>query len=69
MNQTKAEQYIEENMRLTLELEQAQRTIHDLNRRILNLQYELKQVKHTLITATAVGERGHACVAIDASNL
>lgn len=71
MNQTKAEYYVEENQRLTEQLEQAQKTIHDLNRRIKNLQGELESVKAVAmqLSATAVGERGDACVAIDGGTL
>lgn len=36
MPQSQIEQYVEENQRLTLGLEQAMRTIHDLNRKLTN---------------------------------
>lgn len=71
MPQSHLEQYVEENQRLTLDLEQAMRTIHDLQRQLINARYEVKSLKDTLHNATAyaVGERGHACMSIDGGNL
>lgn len=71
MNQTKAEYYVEENMRLTLELEQAQRTIHSLNVQLTNKKLEIASLKTLLASqsANAVGERGDACMSIDGGNL
>lgn len=71
MNQTKAEYYVEENQRLTEQLEQAQRTIHSLNVRLTNKKLEIESLKALLDSksANAVGERGDACVSIDGGNL
>jgi predicted RNase H-like nuclease (RuvC/YqgF family) len=71
MNQTKVEQYVEENQRLSLELEQAQRTIHSLNTQLINKRLEIESLKALLASqsANAVGERGDACVSIDGGNL
>lgn len=71
MNQTKAEQYVEENQRLSLELEQAQRTIHSLNTQLTNKRLEIENLKALLTSqsANAVGERGNACMSIDGGNL
>lgn len=71
MNQTKAEYYVEENQRLRLGLEQAQRTIHSLNVQLTNKKLEIESLKALLASqsACAVGERDHACTAIDGSNL
>lgn len=71
MNQTKAEYYVEENRRLTEQLEQAQRTIHSLNVRLTNKKLEIESLKALLDSqsANAVGERGDACVGIDGANL
>ena len=71
MNQTKAEYYVEENQRLTEQLEQAQRTIHSLNVQLTNKKLEIESLKALLVSqsANAVGERGDACVSIDGSNL
>lgn len=71
MNQTKVEQYIEENQRLSLELEQARRTIHSLNTQLTNKRLEIESLKALLASqsANAVGERGDACVSIDGGNL
>jgi len=71
MNQTKAEYYVEENQRLTEQLEQAQRTIHSLNVQLTNKKLEIESLKALLASqsACAVGERGGACTAIDGSNL
>ena len=71
MNQTKAEYYVEENQRLTEQLEQAQRTIHSLNTQLTNKKLEIESLKALVAyqSACAVGERGDACTAIDGSNL
>lgn len=71
MNQTKVEQYIEENQRLSLEIEQAQRTIHSLNTQLTNKRLEIESLKSLLAfqSASAVGERANACVSIDGGNL
>lgn len=71
MNQTKAEYYVEENQRLTEQLEQSQRIIHSLNVQLTNKKLEIESLKALLASqsACAVGERGHACTAIDGSNL
>ena len=71
MNQTKAEYYVEENQRLTEQLEQAQRTIHSLNTQLTNKRREIESLKALLASqsACAVGERGDACTAIDGGNL
>lgn len=71
MNQTKVEQYVEENQRLSLELEQAQRTIHSLNTQITNKRLEIENLKALLTSQSAnvVGKRGDACVSIDGGNL
>lgn len=71
MPQSHLEQYVEENQRLTLDLEQAMRTIHDLNRKLTNANAENEKLKALLnnSTACAVGERGHACMSIDGGNL
>lgn len=71
MPQSHIEQYVEENQRLTNDLEQAMRTIHDLNRKLTNAHAEIKRLK-TMVnhpTAYAVGERGDACMSIDSCNL
>lgn len=71
MNQTKAEYYVEENQRLTEQLEQAQRTIHSLNTQLTNKRLEIESLNALFASqsTTAVGERGDACVAIDGGNL
>lgn len=71
MNQTKAEYYVEENQRLTEQLEQSQRTIHSLNIQLTNKKLEIESLKALLASqsACAVGGRGDACTAIDGSNL
>ena len=71
MPQSHLEQYVEENQRLTLDLEQAMRTIHDLNRKLTNANAENEKLKALLnnSTAYAVGERGDACMSIDGGNL
>jgi predicted RNase H-like nuclease (RuvC/YqgF family) len=71
MNQTKAEYYVEENQRLTEQLEQAQRTIHSLNTQLTNKRLEIESLKSLLAfqSACAVGERGDVCTAIDGGNL
>lgn len=71
MPQSHLEQYVEENQRLTLDLEQAMRTIHDLNRKLTNANAENEKLKALLNNSTAyvVGERGHACMSIDGGNL
>lgn len=65
MNQTKQEYFMEENKRLSIELEQAQKTIHQLT-------YQLQQAQRTIAAYqrnTLVGERGEMCLNIDSSNL
>lgn len=71
MPQSHLEQYVEENQRLTLDLEQAMRTIHDLNRKLTNANAEIEKLKALLASqsANAVGERADACMSIDAGNL
>lgn len=71
MNQTKTDFYVEENQRLSLELEQAQRTIHSLNIKLANKNLDIESLKALLASqsACAVGERGDACVSIDGGNL
>ena len=71
MNQTKAEYYVEENQRLTEQLEQAQRTIYSLNIKLANKNLEIESLKSLLASqsACAVGERSQACVSIDGGNL
>lgn len=71
MSQSKADYYVEENQRLTLGLEQAMRTIHDLNRKLTNANTEIEKLKVLVnnSTAYAVGERGRACMSIDGGNL
>lgn len=71
MSQSKADYYVEENQRLTIEVEQAMRTIHDLNRKLTNANAEIKNLKVLVnnSTAYAVGERGDACMSIDGGNL
>ena len=71
MNQTKAEYYVEENQRLTEQLEQAQRTIHSLNVQLTNKKLEIESLKALLASqsACAVGERRNACMSIDGGNL
>lgn len=71
MNQTKAEYYEQENLRLTKDLEQAQRTIHSLNIQLTNKKVEIESLKALLASqsAYAVGERGEVCLSIDSSNL
>lgn len=71
MNQTKTEYYVEENQRLTEQLEQAQRTIHSLNTQLTNKRLEIESLKDLLTSqsACAVGERGNACMSIDGGNL
>lgn len=71
MNQTKAEYYEQENLRLTKDLEQAQRTIHNLNLQLANKKVEIESLKALLASqsAYAVGERGNACMSIDGGNL
>jgi len=71
MNQTKAEYYVEENQRLTEQLEQAQRTIHSLNVQLTNKKLEIESLKALLASqsACAVGERGEVCLSIDCGNL
>jgi hypothetical protein len=71
MNQTQAEYYIKENERLTLGLEQAMRTIHALNHKLILANNRIAELNTIILnnSATAVGERGHACVAIDGGNL
>ena len=71
MNQTKAEYYVEENQRLTEQLEQTQRTIHNLNLQLTNKRWEIESLKALLASqsACAVGGRDDACTAIDGSNL
>lgn len=71
MSQSKADYYVEENQRLTIEVEQAMRTIHDLNRKLTNANAEIKNLKVLVnnSTAYAVGERGRACMSIDGGNL
>ena len=71
MNQTKAEYYVEENQRLTEQLEQAQRTIHSLNVQLTNKKLEIESLKALLASQSActLGERGNACMSIDGGNL
>ena len=71
MNQTKAEYYEQENLRLAKDLEQAQRTIHNLNLQLANKKVEIESLKALLASqsAYAVGERGNACMSIDGGNL
>ena len=71
MSQSKADYYVEENQRLTIEVEQAMRTIHDLNRKLTNANAEIENLKVLVnnSTAYAVGERGRACMSIDGGNL
>lgn len=71
MSQTKTEYYVEENQRLTEQLEQAQRTIHSLNVQLTNKKLEIESLKALLApqSACAVGERGDVCTAIDGGNL
>ena len=71
MNQTKAEYYVEENQRLTEQLEQAQRTIHSLNVQLTNKKLEIESLKALVAyqSTYAVGERADACTAIDGGNL
>ncbi len=71
MSQSKADYYVEENQRLTIEVEQAMRTIHDLNRKLTNANAEIEKLKALLASqsANAVGERADACMSIDAGNL
>ena len=71
MNQTKVEQYVEENQRLSLDLEKAQRTIHSLNIKLANKNLEIESLKSLLASqsASAIGERSQACVSIDGGNL
>ena len=71
MNQTKAEYYEQENLRLAKDLEQAQRTIHSLNIQLTNKKVEIESLKALLASqsAYAVGERGNACMSIDGGNL
>jgi predicted RNase H-like nuclease (RuvC/YqgF family) len=68
MNQTKAEYYVEENQRLTEQLEQAQRTIHSLNVQLTNKKLEIESLKALLASQSACAV-GDACTAIDGSNL
>lgn len=71
MSQSKADYYVEENQRLTIEVEQAMITIHDLNRKLTNANAEIEKLKVLVnnSTAYAVGERGRACMSIDGGNL
>ncbi len=71
MNQTRSEQYIEENIELTLALEQAMRTIHALNHKLTLAHNRIAELNTALInsTAPAVGERGEVCLSIDCGNL
>lgn len=71
MPQSHIEQYVEENQRLTNDLEQAMRTIHDLNRKLTNANAEIEKLKILVnnSTAYAVGERADACMSIDGGNL
>lgn len=71
MNQSKTEYYVEENQRLTEQLEQAQRTIHSLNVQLTNKKLEIESLKALLASqsACAVGGRGDACMSIDGGNL
>lgn len=71
MSQSKADYYVAENQRLPIEVEQAMRTIHDLNRKLTNANAEIEKLKVLVnnSTAYAVGERGEACMSIDGGNL
>ena len=71
MNQTKAEYYEQENLRLTKDLEQAQRTIHNLNLQLANKKLEIQSLQALVAyqSTYAVGERADACTAIDGGNL
>jgi len=65
MNESQLEWYIAENQRLTQQVEQLVRDNH----RLSASNKELRKQLDTLSTSYAVGERGHACVAIDGGNL
>lgn len=71
MNQTKAEYYVEENQRLTLALEQAMRTIHALNHKLILANNRIAELNTIIInnSAPTINEHGDACVAIDGGNL
>ena len=65
MNESQLQWYKNENLRLTQQVEQLVRDNHRLSAGIKELQKRLS----TLSTSYAVGERAHACVAIDGGNL
>lgn len=65
MNESQLQWYKAENQRLTQQVEQLVRDNHRLSAGIKELQKRLS----TLSTSYAVGERAHACVAIDGGNL
>ena len=65
MNESQLQWYKNENLRLTQQVEQLVRDNHRLSASNKELQKRLS----TLSTSYAVGERAHACVAIDGGNL
>lgn len=65
MNESQLQWYKNENQRLSQQVEQLVRDNH----RLSASNKELRKQLDTLSTSYAVGERGHACVAIDGGNL
>jgi len=65
MNESQLQWYKNENQRLSQQVEQLVRDNHRLSASNKDLRKQLD----TLSTSFAVGERGHACVAIDGGNL